>query len=821
MDETYSLSQVRSMAADAAPADEDAETFSLSQVRAMGSAKGASFNETMLKRETSDLSGNVRRGVKDVLDTGAEGLAWAWDKMTGAEPQSGEHARVKAMNKAGRDEWLTANEGLILPHLQRIGGNLALTAPAMSVVGGGVAAAGLPRLGSAISSAGMTSGGGMGRAADMLTRTAGGAINGYGSAGLVDPESAPAGGVIGGLLPPVVAGLGAVGRVGSNAYRSATMPRDVRAARDIAEMAGVDPRNLDEVARMRDALRQQGPHMLPGAEPTVPQLLQRPGVSQLQRTVKATSPGALASREAEQNAARMEALNRIAPVSGTTQQAAEEAGGSISSYAIPRRQAETERVSRLFEAVDPFEQSRINLPIDQMRQAEAKYLGPGTFGSGRDARSAVRTAQEIGTDELPAIKNLPQAAGRTQSLEQAVRSMGGIKPSEYLGGEINSLRPRESGTTGLFSKNGKDADWAAQVMHERGFIPDNDPATLLEMLRNGGGRNVFANDATEGGFQRMAEAAMGDAPGAATVAKPVTFNEVQNLRSSLNETWNQAKVRGNTREAAALQQMIREIDGSVKAVSEGRGTAGEYFAPDMVATWKEALAAHSGKKLRFDTGPQASIFRQGGDGMPQIQGAEIPGKFFGSSRSQVENASAFRRLVADDPQLMGDLRRYAITDAAGQVDRFGNLTNAKFNRWLDARSGATGEIFSEQQRATLKAVADDLRRADVAESLGRSTGSDTAQKAASMMRLGFLDNPAMNYAASRIRGGRPVLDFFRGPAQTAKAERFGGLLADPERMGGLLDTFIATQQPRQPMGLLSGAFDPLLYRTAPLLGVSR
>lgn len=813
MDETYSLAQVRSMTAGSAPAADEAETFSLSQVRAMESAKQPSFNELMLKRETSDLSSNLRRGVKDVIDTGAEGLAYAWDKLTGADPAQGEYARVKSMNEAGRSEWKKANEGLILPHLQRIGGNALGTVPLTSALGAGVGAAGLPRLGSAISSAGMTTGGGAGRLADMATRMAGGGINGYVSAGMVDPEAANTGGVIGVATPPVLQGAHAAVRGARDAFNSRG---GVGLAQEIAELGGANPGNLDELARMRDVLRQQGPSLIPGAEPTVPQILQTPGLSQLQRSVKAVNPGALGAREAEQSAARMEALNRIAPVSGTVQQAAEDAGNSIAAYAIPRRQAETSRVSQLFESVDPFGESRFTLPIDKMRAAEAKYLGPGTFGSGRDARSAIRTAEEIGQETLPAVRNLPASAGRTQSLEQAVRSLGGIRPNaDYLGGEINSLRPRESGTTGLFSKSGKSADYVAQLMHERGFLPDSDPATLVEVLRNGGGRNVFAHDATEGGFQRMAEAAMGEAPGAATIAKPVSYGEVQNLRSSLNETWNNAKLRGNTREAAALQQMIRDLDSGVKAVSEGRGAPGDFFPPDMVATWKEALGAHAGKKLRFDTGPQASIFRQGGDGMPQIQGAEIPGKFFSSSRSQVENAQAFRRLVADDPRLMGDLQRYAITDAAGQVDRFGNLTNAKFNRWLDARSGATGEIFSEQQRAILKAIAEDLRRADMAENLGRSTGSDTAQKAANMIRLGLVDHPAAGWAASYIPGGQAVLGMLRRPFANARAEKIGGLLADPERMGGLLDTLITRQA--QPQGLLGMAADPAMHRAFPLL----
>jgi hypothetical protein len=683
MAETYSLADVRAMAS------ADSGTFSLAEVQAMAANSQPTFAQQMLKRETSDLSSNLRRGVRDVIDTGAEGLAWAYDKLTGTDPAQGEYARVKQMNEAGKAEWTKANEGLILPHIQRIGGNALATVPATSALGAGVGAVGLPRLGNAISSAGMSTGGGLSRTADLLTRTAGGAANGYVTAGLVEPSTAGTGAVIGSVTPGVLQGMGAAGKAAQQAYSTRG---EVGLARDIASMAGAE--SLDDIARVRDALRQQGPALIPGAEPTVPQILQTPAVSQLQRSVKAASPAALTARETEQHAARLDALNRIAPVSGTVQQAAEDAGNAIAGYAIPARNAEKARVSRLFEGVDPSGETRINLPIEEMKAARAQFMGRGTFGAGGSAEQAIQTAEEIG--------------------------------------------------------------------------------------------------------------------------KPATFQEIQNLRSSIGEAFRAANRNGNAKEAAALGKMLKEIDGRVAAVSDGTGTPAEYFPAEASAKWKEALTAHKARKLRFDTGPQASIFRQGGDGLPQIQGAEIPSKFFGASRSQVENAQAFRRLVANDPQLLSDLRRYAITDAAGQVDRFGNLTNSKFNRWLDARSGATGEIFNEHQRAILKAVADDLRRADMAESLGRSTGSDTAQKAANMMRLGLMDSPGMNYAASRIPGGRSVLDFFRGPAQAAKAERIGGLLAEPERVGGLLETFIATQQPKQ-LGLLGQALTPALYRGGPLL----
>jgi len=735
MADSYSLDDVRRMGA--ADSKDEVTTFSLSDVRAMVEKAQPTFAQRMLKRETSDLSSNLRRGVRDVLDTGAEGLAWLYDKATGADrptlsslitgqkPQS-EFARVQAMNKTARDQWLQENEGEILPHLQRLGGNVLGTLPVTSALGAGASAAGLPRIGNAISSGGISTGGGLGRMADLGTRTAGGAVNGYVSAGLVDPATAGTGAVIGGAAPGVLQALGAAGRVARTAYATRG---DVGLARDIAKMGGLEAMSTDELIRLRDALRQHGPSLIPGAEPTVPQIMQSPGVSQLQRSVKAANAGALTAREAEQNAARLAALNRVAPVSGTLQQAAEEVGGSISAYAIPAEAAARKNVNALFDAV-PSEQATMNLPLSEMEKARAKFLGPGTFGKGSSAvDSAIDEATRIGTRSAP--------------------------------------RPALDYSSSDLSRN------------------------------------------TVGGQVR---GAVGP-----TEAQAVPFDQLQKLRSSINEAINDAERNGRNQAKAALVTMKNAIDNKVADVAGGNVQPGEVFTSQAIDAWGQALNAHAAKKLQFNSGPQAAMFRRGADGQPAIQGAEIPGKFFSSSRSQVGNAQSFRRLVADNPQLMGDLRRYAITDAAGQVDQFGNLTNAKFNRWLSARSGATGEIFNEQQRATLKAIADDLRRSAAAENLGRSTGSDTAQKAASMIRLSLLDHPGMSWAASHIPGGQSVLGMMRRPAQAVKAERLANMLVDPERVGGLLDQFIAAQQPRVDAGLLEGALNPALYRAAPLL----
>lgn len=72
-----------------------------------------------------------------------------------------------------------------------------------------------PTLGRAVASGGFNAGNGAttlpGKAVDLLTRATGGAINGGATAGLVDPEYAPAGMALGGALAPAVRGVGAMG----------------------------------------------------------------------------------------------------------------------------------------------------------------------------------------------------------------------------------------------------------------------------------------------------------------------------------------------------------------------------------------------------------------------------------------------------------------------------------------------------------------------------------------------------------------------------------------------------------------------------------
>jgi hypothetical protein len=691
-----------------------------------------------------------------------------------------------------------------------VGNGLLRAAPAVAKFAPPVANA-MTRLAPAVASAGFTAGG-----AGMGTRAAGGAISGAVSSGMVG-DNPLLGGAIGGVLPPALKVAGAAGVATGRGIMAMLTPQQQGMAAEIAKMTG---KTLKEVLQ---AVQKHGLSIL-NIRQTIPQILQDDAVSQLQRSAINAGDKSIMARESAQNVERMAGFDRVAPTFGTVNEAADSAGNMIGNFGKSARANKSEEVRQLFDAIDPFGDTAIELPIEAMKASKGKFLGVGTFGKGNAPSTALQVAEDVGTELLPPVAPITQnASGKTQSLEQAVRSAGGIRGGS---GELKDLGIKQSGTTGLVNnKTGKAADLLAEDMFRRGFLPDNDPATLFDMLRNGQGRKVFANDATEGGMQRGLEQSMGDAPGAERIMKRVSLQTVQNFRGSLNEAWKDASMRGRNQEAAALKGMISDIDNKVNAVSVGKGNPNEAFPGDVVQSWKEALAAHGEKKARFDTGPQARMFRQGGDGQAAIQGAEIPREFFNGRASQIEDAQAFKRLTQGNPQLAKALKSYAITDAAQQTTKDGMLSASKLTKWADSRSGALKETMSEQDMALLNELIQGVKQADSAATGGMAKGSNSIQNAEAAARFlgnGILDSRLFDIASTRLPLGGFGLDALRKSAKVGKAEKVGGLLSDPEVFAAELQKFMARNQKADKIsGLLS---DPRLdligragYRAAPVL----
>ena len=654
---------------------------------------------------------------------------------------------------------------------------------------------------------------------------------------------------IGALLPPALKTLGATGGLlakGAQSAKNMFMPESAKTAGTILSTAGDN--TLEAAQAMRNKLMPMGPSILPESIPTAPQLLQNQAISQLQRTVKAVGDTQIGEREAAQNMARLRGLDRISTVSGTVQQAAENLGNSVDRFALPANKNAADEVSKMYMGVDTAGESRIMPPIDRMQAAQQQFLRRGTFGSGSDARKAIQTAQDIGlhdvTEKIPLPQTpLPQKTldippkSPGDSLLNDIRKMGGIDLRQIrdITGESRVGKGRPSLPPAPFKNGGVGIDDLASQLHAKGYdIPVNDvdggAGSLRDMIRQElDGDKVYTMDKMEEMARHASSAQQEMSPlqyksVTNTVPRPVPFDELQSLRSSIGEAANNAQRDGRNKEFGALSKMISEIDAGVEKVAAGRGEPSEYFPPEMVKRWRDANTAHAARINRFEIGPQAGMFRNGGDGQRSTQGAELAGKFFNSTRSQVEDMQAFHRLAGDNKNLLPMLKNYAVTDAANQTNRLGTLSNYKFNNWRNARSGALREAMSPEDMAMMNQVGRELKLSDAAEELGRSTGTDTVQKANNALKNGLIDNPLVSLIGGKVPLANNVLAALRASAKKTKAQELGSLLANPEE----LDSAIAQYMKWKQKGMLGSdamklgnKLAPTLYRAAPLLSSSQ
>lgn len=148
----------------------------------------------------------IYRGFKDVTDTLARGGASAVDYLAGTKARS---AVDEAAAQSAREYEKTYGESMLAGG-GRLVGNIAATAPVGAIVAAPLRAAGVAApVVESIASSGFRTGiaptTGAARAVDLGIRGAGGAVTGGASAGLINPEDAEMGALIGAAIPTVAA----------------------------------------------------------------------------------------------------------------------------------------------------------------------------------------------------------------------------------------------------------------------------------------------------------------------------------------------------------------------------------------------------------------------------------------------------------------------------------------------------------------------------------------------------------------------------------------------------------------------------------------
>jgi hypothetical protein len=753
----------------------------------------------------------VARGLKDVVDTGAYYLSALGGKD--------EQARVKAMNDAGKAEFDAATEGTVLPKVGRVMGNLAAVVPAVNVLGAGVATV-APRLGAAIQSGGFATGakpaGMLAKAGDMGIRVAGGAVGGGVSAGMVNPDDVGMGAAIGGVLPPLVAGAGAVGRAVAAPFRGA----EARGGQTLAKALDLQtPQQIDAAIAQLQAAKQ----FVPGSEPTVAQALRTPQAGILQRVVSdSAGGGALRDTLNAQNTARLAALERVAPTNPTGYATArQDLGEAVSRFAKSADKAARDKTRALYEAV-PQDEAALYLP--DLEPIKGRYFGPGVFTDRAAVDKAAATARSIGTDQVPA-GIMPKAGQGPMTLAQAVRKAGGLslRDNDGLRGELAGLRGDLKNL--VRTNGGLTPGRMAEKMREAGYLPDEDAATLLNALRDEATgspiTSIYDDASRQWGAAR--DAAMGEAPAATAAPKKVSLKDFEDLRKSIGQEQRAAAQSGNNTAAQALADMKQALDDRIDEVVRGDGAIDENLPLDWADKLTQARKSKLDQVARFRTGPQEAIFRRGSDGQSVVQGGEVAAKFWGNRPGVADDVKSFRRLIDDNPQLLGQFRSMVTTEGASTQTAAGNLTS-KFAKWVDSSLPGLKEAFEPDQVKLLRRIALDVKRAEAAAAVGMSRGSNTYQNAQNALNLGLLDNPLVNAAINKtpvVSLGAGAFHWAKDTAREVKARRLAELLGSSEAAAAALKAANTPAKKNALAELANRDLAPVFYRAAPVLAADR
>lgn len=708
-------------------------------------------------------------------------LLTPFDMLAGNTKSIGNPERRQSMDDALGS--LDADTDSIAYGAGKLGGEIAGTAGAGPVLAGlGRAVPLLSRAGpvlDAVASAGMRAGG-VGGTAGMALRTAGAGIAGGAAAGMINPDDVALGAGISALVPGGVALAGKIGGTLVRPFRS----QEKKAAETLLRALERDPQLLAQQLRSASTL-------VPGSTPSVSQVLQSPQAGVLERIVS-ESPGGAQLKELyqAQNAARLGALDRVAPVDPRGFRSAQQDFGEAALTAIRGGDQSARSATRAAYESVPQDEAALYLP--DLQSVRDRFFPSGAFGGRAAADTAVSVAESIGKVDLPAVR---ATGGADESLAQAVRKAGGLSlnNNDGLRGELIGLRGDLKNV--VRKHGGLTPGRMAEKMHEAGFIPDEDASTLLNYLRDDSrGAYTGSTFGDNREFRAARDAMMGgDAP-AARVPKKVTLSEFDALRKSIGNAQRAAgRDPERATEALALGNMKSSLDDRLNEVVRGDGAIDE----NLPLAWADALTdARNLKRAqveKYRTGPQSYAFKTGPDNMPSVQGGEFAAKVWGNRPGIEADITQVRKVIDDHPKVLGQFRSMVTTEGGGTATQGGNLTG-KFVRWVENSLPGLKATFSAAEVESLQKIAADIKRAEVAAAAGAARGSPTYQNASNALSLGLLDSPLVNVAANRIplvnHVSGPILNAMRESGRNAKARSLAGLLSDPERaadaIGGLL-----------------------------------
>lgn len=717
-----------------------------------------------------------------------------------------------------------------------IGGVLAQGAAAIPRV-----AQAAPSLINALRTSGMTTGaapvGFAAKAGDLALRTGAGAAVGGASAAATG-DSAGTGAMIGGALPGAFKAAGLLGGgIGSVVGKIRDFVTGSKAGAGESLVAALGGLSKEEVKALADAAAKMPGEIVPGSKLTFAQALElagqsNPNVQMLERAVsQGAGGGALLKRYGEQAGARIAALEgQGAQVyQGAAREEANQAGNMLGARL--RTQVGDEALGNqsnwnALTAQAQKEGTAIQYPIDASAKVMAERFPPGSVAVPKEANSVLATMRAIGLQEVPAVAALSKP-GKVRDLAQEVRAMGGIRPQGYLAGEIKLLTNRESGTSGLVSAKGKSVDELARAMKERGFIQSDDPAELLNALRNNPKASAIGADNIDNvyaGYARRGEAAMGDAPAAEAIPKAVPFNSFQATRRDAG-TFGANVAEKDANHAAALGQIEKLLAGRVDDAAAGNLLPGESMTPGFRDAYVQARDATRGFHDRYSQANNVSdILKKPYGGTYSLNGDEIFNKVWHGGSGLQQDVANIKGVLNHDNSgsVLEKLRRAVLTDAASKTTAGGDLA-AALPAYVENRMPGLRELLDPDQFSALTNTAKDIRNATAAQNVSGLVGSSTYANISKALDAGVLDSTTSKALARMLSwktgiGGETVRRGLADSVIKGKGSAIAELLADPKTLQKALEDATPTGKSKLRELLASPEAQQLMYRLAPISG---
>lgn len=283
-------------------------------------------------------------------------------------------------------------------------------------------------------------------------------------------ENVITGGFTGGIVPTTV---GAAKTVKAIVEPLTAGGKERIVGRTLRSAAG---ENAPEVARKLKLAQE----LISGSAPTAAEVAESGGISSLQRAAKSAFPEAYTTRDLQQKAARIGAIENIAKDS--------EALNKLETL----RTSVTEPMYEKFRQAHIIGGDDLNNLLSRMSQAgalqEAKSLS-GIRGTKFDI-PVVDYPQygEIAENEIPAliktVTELPKKVGLEKEpvgITGYLKKLGGISTDHILDVTGEKVPKKSGATVGLFTKKGRGLDDAVQFAVEGGYLPP----TVLEEIDGG------------------------------------------------------------------------------------------------------------------------------------------------------------------------------------------------------------------------------------------------------------------------------------------------------------------------------------------------